>query len=61
MSEELTNRVTEYVYNNYKDLKNKTLIIKEITSESGINHFQISHNKDSSPLILGKNILKEFQ
>jgi|TARA_R110001606_G_C14960358_1_gene601802 hypothetical protein len=61
MSEELINQVTEYVYNNYKYLKNKVLIIKEITSESGVNHFQISDNEDSSPLILGKNILKEFQ
>ena len=61
MSEELINRVTEYVYNNHTELKNKTLIVKEITSDNGVNHFQISFDKDSLPIILGKNILKEFQ
>jgi len=45
--------ITEYVYNNYKSYKDKKLIIKE----SG-NCFLILHNKDGSPLFLGKGILK---
>jgi|TARA_R110001592_G_scaffold291369_1_gene560728 hypothetical protein len=52
MNEETLNQVIEYVYKNYKYLKNKTLIVKEFD-----NHFQINDNEDSSPLILGKKIL----
>ena len=52
MNEETLSQVTEYVYKNYKYLKNKPLIIKEFN-----NHFQINDNEDSSPLILGKKIL----
>ena len=52
MSEETIQKITEYVYKNYKWLKNKKLIIKEKK-----NCFHIVANKDASPLILGKSIL----
>tara|TARA_B110000305_G_C18853294_1_gene365518 strand:+ start:138 stop:302 length:165 start_codon:yes stop_codon:yes gene_type:complete len=45
-------KVVAYVESNYKQYKNKTLIVKEFD-----NHFQININKDGSPLILGKGIL----
>ena len=43
--------ITEYVYKNYKLLKNKPLIVKEFD-----NCFHILVHKDSSPLILGKKL-----
>ena len=52
MSEETIQKITEYVYKNYKWLKNKKLIIKEKK-----NCFHIVANKDASPLILGKKII----
>ena len=52
MDEKILNQVIEYVNKNYKWLKNKQLIIKEFD-----NHFKISDNEDSSPLILGRKIL----
>lgn len=45
-------QVKEYVVNNYKHLKDKTLIIEEFDS-----HYTIKVNKDESPLILGKGII----
>ena len=45
-------KVTEYVYKNYKTYKDKPLIIEEFGS-----FFTIKRNKDESPLILGKSIL----
>jgi|TARA_R110001592_G_scaffold196461_1_gene444248 hypothetical protein len=52
IKEETLNQVIEYVYKNYRYLKDKKLIIKEFN-----NHFQINDNEDSSPLILGKKII----
>ena len=55
MEEETKQLVIEYVDKNYaKMFKNEKLIIKEFD-----NHFQISDNEDSSPLILGKNIINK--
>ena len=46
--------IEEYVLKNYpKRFKNKPIIIKEFDS-----HYEINHNKDASPLILSKNIIK---
>ncbi len=45
--------ITEYVYKNYKLLKNKPLIVKEFD-----NCFHILVHKDSSPLILGKKLFQ---
>ena len=45
-------KVQKYVYDNYKHLKDKPLIIEEFDS-----HFTIKVNKDESPLILSKNIV----
>ena len=52
MSEETIQLITEYVYKNYKLYKDKQLIIKERS-----NCFHICKHKDSSPLILSKDIL----
>ena len=52
MSEENIQQITEYVYKNYKWLKNKKLIIREKK-----NCFHIVAHKDASPLILGKSII----
>ena len=54
MSEEIKQQITEYVYKNYKWLKNKKLIIREKS-----NCFHIVENKDASPLILGKSIINK--
>tara|TARA_B100000214_G_scaffold372822_1_gene351835 strand:+ start:1657 stop:1800 length:144 start_codon:yes stop_codon:yes gene_type:complete len=46
--------IEEYVLKNYpKRFKNKPIIIKEFDS-----HYEINHNKDASPLILSKDIIK---
>ena len=45
--------ITEYVYKNYKLLKDKPLIIKEFD-----NCFHVLTHKDSSPLILGKTLFQ---
>ena len=52
MSEDTAQLVKEYVYKNYKTYKDKQLIIKELD-----NCFHILIHKDSSPLILSKNII----
>ena len=52
MSEETKQQVIEYVYKNYKWLKNKQLIIKEKK-----NCFHVTAHEDASPLILGKKII----
>tara|TARA_B110000977_G_scaffold73533_1_gene99516 strand:+ start:71 stop:223 length:153 start_codon:yes stop_codon:yes gene_type:complete len=44
--------ITEYVYNNYKNLKDKPLIILEADT-----HYTVQVNKDESPMILSKQIL----
>mgnify|MGYP003130728124 CR=1 FL=1 len=53
MNEETTKKITDYVYKNYKTLKDKQLTIKEKE-----NCFHVLVHKDASPLILGKGILK---
>ena len=53
MTEDMTQQITEYVYKNYRWLKNKKLIIREKE-----NCFHIVANEDASPLILGKSIIK---
>ena len=53
MKEEIKIQVIEYVYKNYKSYKNKELIVEEFN-----NCFHIKINKDESPLILGKGIIK---
>jgi len=52
MEEETIKQITEYVYINYKSLKNKELVIREYN-----NCFHILTHKDSSPLILSKKII----
>ena len=54
MNEETIQQITEYVYKNYKEYKNKQLIIKERS-----NCFHILKHEDSSPLILGKKIINK--
>ena len=53
MTDETKKQVTEYVHLNYKMYKNKPLIIREKE-----NCFHIAIHEDSSPLILGKGIIK---
>jgi hypothetical protein len=53
MDEKIIKQITEYVYTNYKLYKDKQLIIKKLN-----NCFHILTHEDSSPLILGKGILK---
>lgn len=45
-------KVIEYVYKNYKSLKDKELIVEEFDT-----HFTVRAHKDGSPLILGKGII----
>ncbi len=49
---EVAQKVTEYVYKNYKSFVDKPLTIKDKGS-----HFQILKHKDEGPLFLGKTIL----
>jgi hypothetical protein len=50
---EVRAKVEEYAYKHYKMFKKKTLLISE-----GDNCFFVKTNKDGSPLVLGKSILK---
>jgi hypothetical protein len=54
MSEEIQKQIIEYVYKNYKQYKNKQLIIREFD-----NCFHVLKHKDGSPLILGKSIINK--
>jgi hypothetical protein len=45
-------QVKEYVYNNYKTYKDKTLIIEDCDS-----HWTVKRHKDESPLILSKDVV----
>ncbi len=45
-------QVQEYVYNNYKTYKDKTLLIEKFDS-----HYTVRVNKDESPLILSLNVV----
>jgi hypothetical protein len=51
---EVTKKVTEYVYNNYKQLKDKQLWINELD-----NCFQVVDHINGPPLILGKSIINQ--
>ena len=44
--------VVSYVEANYKNYKNKSLIVKEFGS-----HFRVNLHENGSPLVLSKNIL----
>ena len=54
MNDEDIEKITEYVYKNYKGLKNKKLIIREKK-----NCLHVTAHEDSSPLILGKSIINK--
>jgi len=54
MDENIIQQITEYVYTNYKWLKNQKLIIREFD-----NCFHILKHEDGSPLILGKKIINK--
>jgi len=49
---EIADKITEYVYSNYKSYKGEKLIITELN-----NCYSILKNKDGSPLFLGKSII----
>ena len=53
MEDIIIEQITKYVYENYKQYKDKVLIIKEKGS-----CFHVAIHEDASPLILGKGILK---
>lgn len=53
MSETEEKQVRQYISVNYKHLKDKPVII---TSHD--NHYRVRVHEDSSPLILGKGIVK---
>jgi hypothetical protein len=55
MTQEVQNKVREYVLARYKQTftPDSTMIIKEYDS-----HFTVANHKTSSPLILGKKILE---
>ena len=52
VEQDVADKVTEYVYKNYKRFKDKTLIIRDQGS-----HFTILHHITGAPLFLGKSIL----
>jgi hypothetical protein len=52
MNEETKLIITEYVYKNYKQYKDKPLIIRDLD-----NCFHVLKHEDGSPLILGKKII----
>jgi hypothetical protein len=52
VSPEVAEKVTEYVYNNYKAYKDKPLFIKDKGT-----HFTILRNINEGPLFLGKKII----
>ena len=54
MNEETKLIITEYVYKNYKQYKDKPLIIRELD-----NCFHVLKHEDGSPLILGKSIINK--
>lgn len=51
MTQEMEQKVADYVYKKYKQFEKKTLIIKD---KGG--HYEVLSHKDGSPLILGKDI-----
>jgi len=53
VSEEVASKVTSYVHQNYKNLKDKSLIITENEK-----CFYVYAHADGGPMILGKGIIK---
>jgi len=53
VSPEVAEKVTEYVYNNYKAYKDKPLFIKDKGT-----HFTILKHITAGPLFLGKGVIK---
>jgi len=49
-----TEAITQYVYTNYKNLKDKVLTITEHDT-----YYSILSHKDGGPLILSKNIFNK--
>ena len=48
------NNIEEYIIKRFpKRFKNKPVLIKEFDT-----HYEVNHNKDASPIILSKKILK---
>lgn len=52
ISSEMMKKITEYVYKNYSEYFNKTLIIRDCET-----HYKILKHIDGGPLILGKDIV----
>jgi len=52
VSPEVAEKVTEYVYKNYKTYKDKPLIIRDRSS-----HFTVLKHINGGPLFLGKKII----
>ena len=53
LDDKIVKAVTEYVWKNYKTMKDKPLVIKEKEK-----CFHVAIHEDASPLILGKGIIK---
>ena len=53
VSPEVAEKLTEYVYSNYKLFKDKPLIIKDRGT-----HFTILKHITGGPLVLGKGVIK---
>jgi hypothetical protein len=53
LDDKIIEAVTEYVWANYRTMKNKQLVIRE----KG-NCFHVALHEDASPLILGKGIIR---
>ena len=54
LDDKIIEAVTEYVWKNYKAMKNKPLVIREKGK-----CFHVAIHEDASPLILGKGILND--
>ncbi len=49
---QIQEKLTEYVYKEYKEFKDKTLIIRDKGT-----HYTIKHNINGAPLFLGKGVV----
>mgnify|MGYP003641817304 CR=1 FL=1 len=52
VSDDIKNKLTEYVYNNYKTYTNKTLIIKDRGT-----HYTVLKHINGGPLYLSKEVV----
>ena len=52
-NKEREDQVRQYVYNNYRSYKNKTLYISEHD-----NHFKVLLHPTGAPLVLGKKVIE---